>query len=434
MAREILRPASAVLLSLALIVTLTGPALAARGDLDPSFGGDGKVTTNFTPGVDYASGVAIQADGKIVAAGAADWEYNTSGKFAVARYRANGALDPTFGRDGRVTTKFTTEEATDVAAKEDYASDVAIQADGKIVAAGAADHRFNRSGKFAVARYRANGTLDATFGRDGRVTANFTPKNDRATGVAIQADGKIVVVGSARQVGSDVPDDTQFALARFNADGTLDSTFGGDGKVTTDFEEGWGEALAMAIQADGKIVAAGYEAYGNTGILVRYNTDGTLDSTFGQDGDGTCMGGEHTGVAIQADGKIVVATHGWPYQFHLGRCNADGTPDTTFGEDGTVTTDFAGRWDLAEAVAIQADGKIVVAGRAENPDSVSKFALARYNADGTLDSAFGGDGKVTTNFTTGYDTALGVAIQADGRIVAAGRAGGQFALARYLGE
>jgi uncharacterized delta-60 repeat protein len=396
-------------LPLALIAILGGPALAAGGDLDSTFGGEGKVTTNFTRKGDYATGVAIQADGKIVAAGAAAGRRLDSDKFAVARYNADGTLDATFGGDGKVRTNFTSEQ--------DYASGVAVQGDGKIVAAGSAGRRYNRSGKFALARYHADGTLDATFGRDGRVTANFTSRDDYAYEVAIQADGKIVVAGTARQLASGVPEDTQFALARFGSNGRLDSTFGGDGKVTTDFEEGWGEAWGLAIQADGKIVVGGYEGYEDTGMLVRYNADGTLDTTFG--GDGGVETSILTEVALQADGKIVATGYG-----SVLRYNADGTPDMTFGGDGAVTADFATR-----ALTIQPDGKIVVAG-----GSGDGFGIARYNSDGTGDSTFGSNGTVITNFAGDVDLASGVVIQADGKIVAAGRAGGRFALARYLVE
>jgi uncharacterized delta-60 repeat protein len=417
MARKTFRPASAVLLSFALIVMLAGSALAAGGDLDPTFGGDGKVRTNFTPRVDYASGVAIQADGKIVAAGAADWELHTSGKFALARYNADGTLDTTFGGDGRVKTKFTTKEGANVTGNEDYASGVAIQANGKIVAVGRADWRVNRSGKFALARYKANGRLDATFGGDGRVMANFTRRDDYAYEVAIQADGKIVVAGTARQLQSGVPEDTQIALARFNADGTLDATFGGDGKVMTDFEEGWGEALGMAIQADGKVVVGGYEGYGDTGLLARYKANGRLDATFG--GNGVVATRILTEVAIQTDGKIVTTGYG-----SVLRYNVNGTLDATFGGGGAVAAGIA-----TDALTIQTDGKIVAAGGSDEG-----FGVARLNADGALDSTFGGDGTVMTSFAGDFVRASGVAIQADGKIVAAGRAGGRFALARYLGE
>jgi uncharacterized delta-60 repeat protein len=304
-------------LTFALSATLTGLALAAGGDLDQTFGGDGNVTTNFTSGNDGAGDLAIQPDGKIVAAGRASGTAGF-GRFALARYKPNGALDTTFGGDGKVATNFTVGS--------DWANGVLIQADGKIVAAGTAN-----VGRFALARYNPNGTLDATFSGDGKVTTNLTSGVDIAAGVASQADGKIVAGGEAgfccEWTGS-------FALALYNPDGTLDTTFSGDGKVTTNFTSGDDVATDVAIQADGKIVAAGHAGF-----------------------------------------------------FGLG----------------------------------------------------ARFALARYKTDGTLDTSFSGNGKVTTNFTAGFDSAQGVAIQADGKIVAAGGAffgerDARFALARYLGE
>ena len=164
-----------------------GSGACRPGDLDPTFGGDGKVLTDFTKGRDGARDVAIQANGKIVVVGRASTRRGY-GRFALARYRANGHLDPAFGGDGVVTTNF--------AKKEDAASAVAIQADGKIVAVGFADMTA-RVEVFAVARYDRDGTLDTTFGDNGKVTTGFTREGyDAASDVAIQADGKIVVVGT----------------------------------------------------------------------------------------------------------------------------------------------------------------------------------------------------------------------------------------------
>ena len=247
-------------------------ACAAPGDLDPTFGGDGKVTTHFEGG-GGAQGVAIQADGKIVAVGGTGKPF----RFALARYMPNGSLDTTFGGDGKVTTKF--------AERYERAYGVAIQADGKIVAVGQAEHA---DPKFALARYMPNGTLDTAFGADGKVTTNFTKGDDGATGVAIQADGKIVVVGTAPRPCCQAP--SRFALARYNRDGTLDSTFGGDGKVTTAFvigEANLANATGVAIQADGMIVAVGTAscvAFCSRVALARYKTDGTLDPAFGDSG------------------------------------------------------------------------------------------------------------------------------------------------------
>ena len=344
-----------------------GPAAPAPGDLDTAFGGDGKVTTDLTRHGGLTNAVAIQADGKIVAAG---HSLGPKPKFALARFRVNGTLNITFGGDGTVTTTIGGDGAV--------ANAVAIQADGKIVAAG---QSFGSNPEFALARYNGDGTLDTTFGTDGKVTTDFTGVGDLATAVAIQADGKIVAAGT----GSGSPE-----LARYDPAGTLDPTFGNEGRVVTDFS-GFASflAYAVAIQADGKIVAAGehFECFidgcESGFLLLRYNTDGSLDTTFGGDG---------------------------------------------------VTGGFPG-W--ANAVAIQVDGRIVAAGEWLNPPNDPRFAVLRYKTDGTLDQSFGKRGWVLTDFTRGTDVAQGVAIQADGKIVAAGGSAvfgpnPKFALARYL--
>jgi uncharacterized delta-60 repeat protein/uncharacterized repeat protein (TIGR01451 family) len=270
------------------------------------------------------------------------------------------------------------------------------------------------------------------------VTTDFAGSTDVAWGMAIQGDGKLVVAGLA-----DVSGTGDFALARYKADGSLDTSFDADGKVTTDFDAGSSDlAYAVALQGDGKIVAAGVAVISGTNdfALARYNTDGSLDTSF--DGDGlttTDFGAgldQASGLAIQTDGKIVAvgrADISGAFDFPLARYNADGSLDTTFDGDGKVTTDFAGDIDLAYGVAIQTDGRIVAAGRAVVSGN-RHFALARYNADGSPDTIFSGDGKVTTDFAGSFAQAFGLAIQADGKIVAAGFAGADFALARYQSE
>ena len=415
-------PLAAALLGSLLLVALPSAAYAQGGSLDATFGGDGKVTTNFTSRFDTAYGVVVQpGDGKIVAAGGVA---GSGGRFGLARYNPDGSLDATFGGDGKVTTNFT--------AVEDAAFDVVLQADGKIVAAGLARD------DFALARYNADGSLDTSFGGDGRVTTNFAGFLDAAFGVAIQpADGKIVAAGMALSVG-------RLALARYNTDGTLDTSFGGDGRVMTNFTRGDDRADHLAIQADGKIVAAGTAAFfsGNARFaLARYNGDGTLDTTFSENGKVTTQFTLHFdgafAVAIQPGDQKIVAVGQAGSRLGVARYATDGTLDSTFSGNGRVATNFTAGIDYADDVVIQSDGKIVAAGSANFSGSNSKFALARYNGDGTLDATFGGDGLVKTNFTPGGDNAFGVAIQPlDGKIVAAGRAaggGGRFALARYLG-
>jgi uncharacterized delta-60 repeat protein len=293
------------------------------------------------------------------------------------------------------------------------------------------------------------------FSGDGKATTLFFPlDNASASDVVIQPDGKFVVVGTAwcEELFFEggwcrhEEDSRDIALARYNADGIPDPSFGTGGKITSGITGIDDVASAVALQVDGKIVVAGAMYAGNGDFfLLRYNADGTPDSTFGVGGQvRTDFGfGKPDSVhdlAIQGDGKIVAAgrTGGSAGGFALARYNPDGTLDTTFDEDGKVRTDFTKQLDVAYGVAIQATGKIVAAGRASVDGG--RFALARYNTDGTLDTSFSGNGKVTTDFTPNDDAPGDVAIQANGRIVAVGRAGargvqanGRFALARYRG-
>jgi uncharacterized delta-60 repeat protein len=285
---------------------------------------------------------------------------------------------------------------------------------------------------------QSSGTLDISFGTGGKVTTNFNG-TDAARAMAVQVDGKIVVAGLAAVFGTD------FALARYNRDGTLDASFGTGGRVTTDFAGGVDTALSVAIQADGKIVAAGMATINGISdfALARYNRDGTLDASFGTGGTVTTdFAGDRdqaNSVVIQpeTDGKIVAAgsaTINGISDFALARYNRDGTLDASFGAGGTVTTDFAGGGDIGRSVAVQSDGKIVAAGRAVISGN-SDFALARYTSNGTLDAGFGTGGTVTTDFAGSVDQAFSVALQKNGNIVAAGQAlingNSDFALARY---
>ena len=407
-----------VLVAVALLgLSVSGAAQAAPGDLDPTFSGDGKQTTNLGVGFSPARAIARQPDGKLVAVGTSFGHDN--GDFAVARYNPDGSLDTGFSGDGKLTTggfgsgSASTEQATGVA----------IQGDGKIVVVGTV------SGDFALARYNADGSLDMSFSGDGKQTTDFA-SGDKVTGVALQNDGKIVVVGSA------VDDDRDFALARYDADGSLDTGFSGDGKQTTDFFGHFDTVIGVALQGDGKIVVVGSAQNDDRDFaLARYDADGSLDTSFSGNGkQATDIGGrgdQATGVAIQGNGKIVAAGRIRFNAFALARYDPDGSLDTSFSGDGRQTTDFAGIGSSAWAtgVALQADGKIVMVGSVVNGDR--DFALARYNPDGSLDPSFSGDGRQTSDFG-GSDRANGVVVQADGRIVAVGRGGAlDFALARY---
>lgn len=316
---------------------------------------------------------------------------------------------------------------------DDAASAVAVQADGKIVAVGSAD------GNFALIRCLANGNFDLGFGAAGVVERHFLAGvPETATSVAVQADGKIVVAGYVLFGSS-----ADFLVARYNANGSLDLTFNASGWRTVDFGAGTDDrAMALAVQADGAIVVAGYSLSFGGGsnhnfALARLTPDGQPDRDF--DGDGRVVTDFATGsddlaraLAIQADGKIVAAGNSGP-DFALACYNPDGSLNNSFGSGGMQTTDFRGGADVANSAVITGDGKIVVAGSAADPLTGTDFALARYDSGGGLDTSFSYDGKVTTDASTaGNDSITGIALQANGRIVATGTTPlPGFALARY---
>lgn len=372
----------------------------------------GHFTTDFFGSIDAAQSIAIQDDGKFYVAG------TSSGSFALARYTANGILDVSFSDDGKTTSGF--ETVIDRA----QGKSVAIQPDGKVLVAGhSGSSTFGY--KFALARYNSDGTSDSTFDGDGRVFTTFG-SSSFGRSVAIQSDGKILVAGGTID---------NFALARYNLDGSLDISFGASGKVLTKVGASFGGGEYVTIQSDGKILVSG-TGDGSNFAIVRYNTDGTLDVTF--DGDGKVLtdfqsqdGGQS--VTVQNDGKIVVAGTTGDYShrdFALVRYNSDGNVDNSFGVSGKVVTDF-GAGEQGQSVRIQDDGKILVAGDTGAYPNFN-FALARYNTNGSLDATFDGDGKVVTDFGFGASaSALSLGLQADGKAILVGYSGDDFALARY---
>jgi uncharacterized delta-60 repeat protein len=275
---------------------------------------------------------------------------------------------------------------------------------------------------FALARYDSDGTLDATFGSGGIVTTDLTSGDDIAYGMAIQSDGKIVAAGSATPGSVWRP---AWALARYDSDGALDTTFGGDGTVVTKFGV-WGVACAVTLQANGKIVAVGTNGRGFA--LARYLPDGSLDTSFGNEGKvgRSFDGGWANAVALQPDGKIVAGGDYEIFFSAVARYTAHGRLDPTFGGDGRVTTDVGASEEAVVGLVIQANGKIVAAGRVGPHEygetAVWRFALMRYRANGVLDPGWGSDGKVITKFKGGAG-ASGAAVQADGKIVVVGGAG-----------
>ncbi|WP_276504210.1 T9SS type A sorting domain-containing protein [Terrimonas pollutisoli] len=388
-----------------------------NGSLDVSFDSDGKLASSIGG---LIRSIAIQNDGKLVVAG------QSGNDFALARYNTDGSPDGGFDGDGNLVIA--------INSSNEYAESMAIQNDGKIVVAGYSGVNYD----FALARYNTNGSLDASFDADGKTITSIGTSHDYISSIAIQSDGKIIAGGYANIGGNN-----NFALARYNTDGSLDDGFDGDGKVTTSFGAGYGVARATAIQSDGKILLAGNSYTGSSVdfAVARYNTDGSLDAGFDGDGKLTSPIGpdsdEATSMAIQTDGKIVVAGQvftGSNWDFALARYNTNGTPDLSFGTGGKVVTSITTSEDLVRSIAIQADGKIILAGRTLNGGSYD-FALARYNANGSLDNSFDGDGKLITAIGSGLDEATSVVIQNDGKIMAGGTSfngnNNDFVLVRY---
>jgi uncharacterized delta-60 repeat protein len=407
-----------IALALTIVWGCGAIAYAAEGDLDSTFGTGAKVITDlgvFERPVD----VATQADGKIVVAATRPAEaLGTTANMVLIRYNVDGSLDAGFGTNGVVFI--------DINGRDDVANAVAIQADGKIVIAGTSAV-FPQAQQVAVARVNANGSLDASFGTGGAVLTPFGIA-PRVADIAIQQDGRIVVAGN-------IPGATglsDIALVRYNSDGSLDLSFDGDGTVTTDLG-GQEEATGVAIQADGRIVVsatilASLSSFNFDFAVVRYNVDGSLDTSF--DGDGVAITDisvadtAGAGVVVQSDGKIVVggttAGLGGPQDLALVRYNADGSLDATFGTNGITVLDFSGTFEFGTSLALQADDKIVLGGTASgaiNGVPINDAFLVRVDTDGSVDPSFGVNGFATVDFVGRAEQEVSIAIALDGKIV-----------------
>lgn len=408
-------------------------ARAAAGDLDSSFGTNGKVITSFSAVNDEIWDIAVQADGKIVAVGKIGFQPGAGmSSFGVARFNENGTLDQTFGKGGWVATNFSVGFAE--------ATTLAIQPDGKIVVCGTGFSPDALATSFiALARYLPNGSLDTSFDGDGKVETSFGTYGG-ANSVAIQADGKIVIAGSVSG---------NFAVVRYRSDGSRDKSFGYLGKVNIAVSPRWDEATGIRIQPDGKIVVGGTTGLANgwyAFAVARLNLDGRLDHTFDTDGIQRTQFWTRDfayDLDLQTDGKIVLAgitdTGGSLGSYAIARYNPNGSLDTTFDGDGKAVTDSGAYQGMAYDIAVQQDGKILVGGHIRELASpaYTDFMIVRYNADGTMDSGFGTGGKVKVIMSDKYDEITALAIQTNGRIIAAGVSvndalKSEFALARLF--
>ncbi len=367
----------------------------------------------------FPTALAIQPDGKIVVIGNV---WNGHWDIVIARYNTDGSLDDgsnndrspsdTFGNAGTVVRSF--------GSMHDQAYGVAIQADGKILVAGTTSSAADAY-NFLVARFNPNGSLDDgstsdatpgdSFGTSGRTITSVVNQSDIAYSLAIQPDGRVILSGHA-DIDSTASANQDFALVRYNANGSLDTTFGSSGIVLTGFGSLDDQSRSLLIQPDGRIVAAGYARSGPGSryevALTRYNTDGSLDTSFGNGGRRTAT--FHSGdslafdVAMQSDGKLLVAgsaSSGTDSDFLVARFTTTGNVDTSFGNQGQMVTSFGLGADVANGIAIQNNDKIVLVGRATNASSSdSDFALVRYNIDGSLDYAPSAEAVPTTSVTT----------------------------------
>ena len=394
-------------------------AFCQAGMLDLTFDTDGLQTIH--PG-NVCNAMVIQPDGKILLAGTGSTDVT------LVRLNPDGSPDNTFNSDGI--------SMADVNGMSDVATSVAIRPDGKIVIAGVTNNGSDND--ILLMGFTQAGFLDHSFGENGITYTQIGPGTfEYAHGMILQPDGKIVVVG---QVGTGAGSD--FVLVRYLPDGSQDLSFGPGSVVTTSFSMYEDIAYALMLQPDGKLIAVGStrpDSLHPYMAVARYNTDGSPDSSFGTNGKVmTLVGSNPTGYAcaLQPDNKIVVVGNGWngvDDDFAIVRYNADGSLDTTFSTDGKQTVDIGSPSEGARTVAIQPDGKIILAGYTFNGIDYD-FALTRLTPSGNLDSSFDADGKLTTQFNPvpGHtETASCMALQTDGKIVVAGTVSNTFGVARY---
>lgn len=384
---------------------------AQSGELDSSFGDNGIVLTQVSPVYNFGMATKVQPDGKIIVAGYSGTP--ATYQATVLRYDTDGTLDDTFGNEGSLVIP--------IGPAKSYITDIALQDDNKIVL-GARTYD-NVSGNFALIRLNADGSLDNSFGTDGIVIAS-SGGNDISSSVLIAEDGKILLAGDS---------DQNFSVAKFNSDGSLDTSFGTNGWAITIFDESTSIIEQIALQNDGKIVLGGF-AINSVGryrmAAARINADGSLDTSFGTGGKVSFNVGVDqdfvTAIAIQSDDKILLGGHTYirsnprlAYDFAVVRLDTEGNLDSTYGINGVATAQVVDEANYANDMIIQEDDKVILAGRTVELLDYD-FAMVRFNTDGTLDTTFGNGGKVSTDVDGREDHGYAIALQPDSKIVMAG--------------
>jgi len=375
---------------------------AQDGKLDSTFSNDGIVTTDLG-GHDVASGVAVRPDGRVVVAGYSsvnNWTY-----FALAQYKIDGTLDSTFGSDGIVLTTFS---------EPSYGGSIALQPDGKIVVGGGS-YIF-----WLLARYNEDGSLDSTFGINGEVTTETLDYDVAIMSLIIEEDGKILAIGYSGETQPMSNVYYSIAVARYNSDGTLEDGIAYYGSSEID------RGYSACRQSDGKIVISSV----SEGALELLRVDSNLyvDNTFANNGFETTqfVTSAIPQVAIQSDARIILVSAN-NSELLINRFTAGGLPDTSFGDGGNVTTPVTSNAFLATSVAIVEGDKIQVAGTSDE-----SIVVARYKADGNLDSSFGTNGITITDFASEInEVGTAMAIAPGGKIVVAASTNSDFLVARY---
>ncbi|MBC8487073.1 MAG: T9SS type A sorting domain-containing protein [Bacteroidetes bacterium] len=370
-----------------------------------------KILTDLGTNYDYSYSIAFQDDGKVIVAGDA-W-----GTPCLIRFDTTGGLDNTFGIGGKVFTSWN-------CSSNPADNDIRIQQDGKIILG---TRYYNGSDDdFILARFNSDGSPDLSFGDNGQVISSIGSYNDWCNAIAIQPDGKILAAGGTNNAPASNYN-YNFALIRYNADGSIDSTFGNNGITITNIGLSNNIAYSMVIQQNNKIILVGEanDSIFSDFALARYKTDGSLDSDFGNGGIvRTPVSTTYDfakSIDLQPDGKILVAGSAQSslsnYNFALVRYELDGSLDNTFGVNGIVLTDIGS--DFGEAVTIQPDEKIILAGSFTN-GTIYDFATLRYNNDGALDYTFGTNGLISTSFGNGDSEGKAVTLGNDGEIIVTG--------------
>jgi uncharacterized delta-60 repeat protein len=405
------------------------------GTLDTSFGRGGIVITPFAGFDSAVQSLLIQPDNKIIAGGSITKSGST--QFSLARYNIDGSLDETFGNLGQAITNYPELMVM---------SSIALQSGGKIIVAGNLYNSSISISRFVLVRYDSNGILDTSFGIDGRVITNISDKLDRIASVIIQNDGKIIASGAT----SDDATYSDFAMVRYNFNGTLDTSFGNNGVVITSLKA-WDYANSITLQNDNEIIIAGTTSKDfdlNLGFdynfsVAKFNKFGNLDLTFGDAGFviiGSPDANEKAfSVKVNTDGKIVLAGehHSSKYAFMLAQLLPNGDLDTAFGNNGVVINSLSN--EFIESVAMQIDGKFLITEYHGTGGCCSAdIKLIRFLEDGNYDTTFGTNGVVTADFLNENNQANAIVIQDDGKIIIGGVSGNQihsdYGLARFNSE